>query len=430
MKQTYKIIPKENSQNINIQYAQKNTQKQLFFLSQSDINDNYQEIQNFNQVNVNQIFVMIPNGRILSLDINDEKPYLEQINQQIEQKEGIPSNRYNLFLGPKHINSSNSKKIKKFSTLHLRIHSEKNKIKKHPQYFIYVIYQNKTLIIEVNLMGFVSDIKHQLEKQYKFPKILQQLYLKNIQLQDDQNLQYYNINQHSIFFLKLKEQIYIYLGSKNKIIREKLNDKQKIKDLKISLIQKYQDLKDYHVFYENQILDENKTLQFYNIIHESIIELIGKQYINFTIQIQCLILPMKIEQFQKILDIKKEIQQLLEFPINQQHLFYKGQELNDNETVQSKIEQDSNLYLFNDLKSPYKITIINKIDNCKEFTVTVSPNDKVFQLKYKICLNQECQVPPEKQQLKFQGKFLKDYKDLSYYNIENFDYIILEKNKN
>lgn len=47
------------------------------------------------------------------------------------------------------------------------------------------------------------------------------------------------------------------------------------------------------------------------------------------------------------------------------------------------IEEDSKLYLFNNLKSLYEITIID-CEDFEDFTIKINPNSKVYELKKKI----------------------------------------------
>ncbi|CAK83144.1 unnamed protein product (macronuclear) [Paramecium tetraurelia] len=361
-----------------------------------------------------QVFVQTPNGRILSLGVNNNVDYLEQITDYIQQKEGIPPKRQKLYLGPKILDKINSKTIKKNSTLHLKISSSNS---------IIVVYNNQRHFIDINLNECVRDIKFKLLQEYEYPFHSQLLIFKNRLLKDDFKLHDYKIQKHSVILLKLKNFIYINQASKNRRFMRNLEAKMTIKEFKKKLQSKYTGLGDFHLLYRDQILKDEKELQFYNIADFSNLELVEKQYIKFSININNIKLEMEKEQYETIIDIKKEIQSQLEYPVFKQHLFYKGIELeNDVRIIKYKIEEDSKLFLFNNLKQPYEIVIVDDFD---DFVVNITLNDKIYALKNKICESQSL-LFPNAIHLFYHGRLLKDNKDLAYYNIQNYDFISME----
>ncbi|CAD8077823.1 unnamed protein product [Paramecium sonneborni] len=415
---TYEVLKDQNlslNNNHNNLYDKEENQKdEMTFSKQGNLfNVNHPYFYEDRKI---QIFVQIPNGRILSFDVNKNEEYLQQITGQILQREGIPPDRQKLYLGPKFLNKINSKTIQKNSTLHLKINCSNN---------IIVIYNNKRHIIKVNLNDCVCEIKHQLSINFNYPINSQVLYYKNIQLQENIKLFYYKIQKHSIVLLKLKNLIYINQASKNRKIMVNLDEKLTIKNLKTRLNQKYCDLGDFHLIYKNQILKNENLLLFYDISDFSILELVELKYIKFSIQTQSISLQIKKEQYETIQDIKNEIESQSKFPVDKQHLFYKGKELESNlRIVDCNIEEDSKLYLFNNLKTLYEITIIDS-DDFDDFIIKINPNNKVYELKQKISDNYSL-MSPDFYILRYNGKILKDEKDLSYYNIQNFDIIFIE----
>ncbi|CAD8139692.1 unnamed protein product [Paramecium octaurelia] len=365
-----------------------------------------------------QVFVQTPNGRVLSLGVNNNFDYLEQITDQIQQKEGIPPQRQKLYLGPKILDKINSKTIKKNSTLHLKICSSNS---------IIVVYNNQRHFIDINLNDCVNDIKLKLLQQYEYPFHSQLLFFKGKQLKEDFTLHYYNIQKHSIILLKLQNIVYINQASTDRLFMRNLESQMSIKEFKKKLQSKYPDLGDFHLLYMDQILKDEKELWFYKIGDFSNLELVEKKYIKFSINIQNITLEIKKEQYETIRDIKNEIQSKLEYPVFKQHLFYKGQVLeNEMRIINYKIEEDSKLYLFNNLKQPYEIVVIDRQDILEDILITITPNNKVYELKNKICESQSL-ISPYFINLYYRGRLLKDNKDLAYYNIENYDFIFMDE---
>ncbi|CAD8090439.1 unnamed protein product [Paramecium sonneborni] len=392
----------------NLNYRQDNQRSEITYSQQNSL-------FNTNNLNFNkliQIFVQMPNGRILSCDINKNEECLQQIEDQIQKKEGIPPKRYRLYQDSKLLNTISKKTIKKYSTLHLNIKCT-NKI--------IVVYNNQRYIILVKLNDFVLKIKQQLEDNFDFPIKCQKLYFQGTQLEDQYTLFQYQIQKHPnpIVELKLQNLIYINQESKNRQFMNYLDIFQTIKNLKSLLIQKYPDLGKFHLLHNDVVLKDQFFLNMKDIKHLSILKLVEIKYLKFEIQTSTITLKIKKLDYETIYDIKKKIEQKLKYSIYTQHLFYKGEELeNQKEIFECNIEENSKLYLFNNL-----YLLINC--NFDVFPIIIIANKKVQELKQKINeLNS--QMLPDYFQLKYNGEILKDDIQLSYYNVQNFDYIFME----
>ncbi|CAD8120183.1 unnamed protein product [Paramecium sonneborni] len=394
---------------INLFYKQDN---QINEITSSQQNSLYNtDIVNFSKQI--QIFVQMPNGRTLTCDVNKNEECLQQIVDLIQKREGIPPNSYRLYSGFKYLNKISNKSIKKYQTLHLNIKcSNLNNL--------IVIYNNQRYNIFVNLDGFVIEIKNQLQKKFDFPTKSQVLYFKDIQIEDNFKLSYYQIQKHSTVELQLQNLIYINQESQNRLFMNYLDIFQTIKYLKTQLNQQYPDLGYFHLLHNNVILQDKDLLKSYNIKHLSILKLVEINYIKFQIQTQTITFQIKKKYDQTIYDLKEEIEQKYQYSIDTQQLFYEGEELENQEKIfECNIQENSRLYLFNNLK-----LIVNCI-NFNIFPIIINPNNKVYKLKQKINkLNS--QMLSDYFILKYNGKILNDDEYLQYYNIKNFDYIFME----
>ena len=174
--------------------------------------------------------------------------------------------------------------------------------------------------------------------------------------------------------------------------------------------------KEYKLIYNNEKeLEEDKTLEDYNIMDQSIIYL--KYNENFDISIIFLKKKKKIclnvKTFDDILKIKKKIKEREGIFLNEYKLIYNKEILDEYKTLYDyNIIKDSNIYL---VYSPFMQIIVKTSE--KSFTIDVESTNRIAYIKKIICDKEGTFY--NSFSLIFKGKVLEDDKTLEDYNILN-----------
>jgi len=204
------------------------------------------------------------------------------------------------------------------------------------------------------------------------------------------------------------------------------------------------------LIFEKKELKDEKTISDYNIVNGSTIRMVyhikKEDYTNNKIKMKIFIqtvsdktdeadeneifnLDLEVEQNNYIKKIKHKIEMKQGIPINEQRLYFKGLQLNNDRSLSYyAIEELSILHLrYNKMK-----LLINIFHN-KTIELDVPPNYTILDIKKKVQNKED--IPLEQQRLIYNGIQIDDKKTISSYHILNGSTIhivppLIKKNSN
>ena len=140
---------------------------------------------------------------------------------------------------------------------------------------IYIKTSDKTITIEVQPFHKILIIKEEIQKNEIFSLEQYGVFFNGKELDDNKKISDYNIQENSLLELNSRTSIQINIKINNeKIITQKVYSSDKIENIKQKIIDDEKPtINDLCLFFENIKLEENKTLNEYNIQNESNLEL-------------------------------------------------------------------------------------------------------------------------------------------------------------
>ena len=152
-------------------------------------------------------------------------------------------------------------------------------------------------------------------------------------------------------------------------------------------------------------LKDGRTLKDYNIQKQSTIYLVFRVYVKTLTGGKTMTLDVK--HGGTILDVKVKVEDRKGIPPDKQRLVFDGRELKDEQTLSDIKIQDKSLLL---VRADCMLIFVKT----KTITLEVESSDTIESVKAKIQEQEE--IPPDRQQLTFHGEHLEDGQILSEYN--------------
>ena len=302
--------------------------------------------------------------------------------------------------------------IKNEDTLHLIF-----KLKTVKKISVKTTY-GKILKIDVKPSDKIVNIKEKIQEEGLNPTQYH-LFFDEILLKDDTFYSDYNIPSEKIIKIIPKNIIQIK-NKDSKILDIEVTPSDTIENIK-NKIKKTEDLDStpFHLFFGEIILEDDKTLQDYNISSENIIEKVQKGIFQIK-HINGSIIDIEAKSSDIIENIKEKIKNKEEIVQCRCELIFEGRQLDDCKTLEYyNINEKSQIYI-----KYYKILdIILNINDEKQIYLNIESKDTIKKLKNKID-NLEG-IIPNNYKLSFKGIKIEEDNKIEDYEIKNKDIIYL-----
>lgn len=370
------------------------------------------------------------NGQKIFVDVDFSEKIID-IKRKICLKENIPIICQILFYQDQRL--ENNKTLKEYSinsdsVINLQyIGSNK--------YIDIIVLNNdrKTYFEKIKAIRTIEDIKNEIENKFNISKSDQRLFYKDDELGDDKPIIYYVLKQYILKKEYVKTlNINLYEGNKNgilidikrlsgEIMNYSFKPTTKIENIKEKIYEYSKIPLEFQILsYQNIELDNNKTLNDYNINNKSTLNLFLKSKNGIIIKIERPtgnVAWLDVNTSETILNIKKLLEDKVHLLVKYQKIKYNGIELNDEETLsQHNIKNESVLEVIFKSEKTGNVVFIKTLIG-KTIVLDVKPDYTIEDIK-ELAYDQE-KIPIDQQRLIFKGKQLEDYKTLEQYKIEN-----------
>ena len=304
--------------------------------------------------------------------------------------------------------------------------SSEIKLEEKNEIDINVIYgQSLNKIDTFKLKDSIKSVKEKIEEKINIISEKQILVFENKELEDNKSLIYYNLDKG----LK-KKTFELFIGDKNgikvylkrdsgKILNYSFNPSLNIGNIKKKICEEEKLSEDIlRLEFEGNELENNQTLEYYNIRNKQTInlKLVSRNGIIILIQRPTgKIINLDVSQSATIYDIKCQIQNYENLPIINQKIKYNKNELNDDKTLYDyEIKHESVLECIYKNEEGFQI-FFNGFDGITR-TICVNLNTTIENIKE--IIYEKTGIRLNKQRLIFAGKQLEDQRTIQYYNLQ------------
>ncbi|PHT49761.1 hypothetical protein CQW23_09508 [Capsicum baccatum] len=278
----------------------------------------------------------------------------------------------------------------------------------------------KTVALKVKESDSIGNVKALLHDKEGIPECLQKLVSKGVELRDEQKLVDYHIIKNSTLDAYVEDSVPKMLLVKRPFpegtvtVYSRINDT--IRDIKSRIGAKEKiNMDTFSLFHENNFLEDDKTVGFYNIDSGSTIDMVFNPIHKLFISV---VMPkpeiVKIEIYlaSTVCDIKKIRGSKVGYSMDDMDLYLGNQRLEDSKKLldQCNIEVDT---IFQVKRK--KIQILIKKWSGESIMLYVDRYELVENVK--VMLVEKVGIPIDKKKLSYEGKILDDSRDLASYNI-------------
>ena len=292
------------------------------------------------------------------------------------------------------------------------------------------LLDDTNIFIEAKISDKVENIKEKIKQKLKQENIIfnrSELIFKGKILEDNKSLDDYDINEESIIYFKYYPPIQITIKIDDdgefeldiELTETIYNLKQKIKSMKELIPNKYK-LK----FNKIELINDDKTLNDYNIKNGDIIKLFRTYQIQIRIENNKDLFIIEVESLSVDINyVKKKIQKQIGIPSNKYKILFKGKKL-ENRFVLRNEEINHNSILYLEYYKKYNLLIT---DEDKVYSLEAESLDNILTIKEKI-KSQE-QIPTNIYTLIYKEKKLDEFLTLDDLNLKQEKYISFEMHR-
>jgi len=376
---------------------------------------NYYNIQNESNIQLIpvkfKIFVDYLNIKKIEIDV-EYSDTIVNIKQKIECKEENLPNYYRLTFDTMELENNLTLKdynIEKNCTINL--------VKIN---IIQIFVENlnrKKIFFEVDYSDTIENIKEKILFKEEIFSYKCKLLFEGINLENNKTLKEYNINENSIIYLQYYKDIKIFIEMNEQIIELNAKTSDTILDIK-SKLDKSISLNKIKLIFDGIKLEDEKTLENYNISNNSII------YLQYYRKFEILIvneekkISLKVEENERIINIKNKIKKLERIPPYEYKLQFEGKKLEEYRNIEDyNLNNGCIIYLI----YCQFIQIYVRTLSGKYITVYAQESETISYIKEKI--EYMTKISVYGQLLIYNGKYLEDNKTLSDYNIQEHNSI-------
>ena len=385
------------------------------------INENNQKVNKTkNDIQIEKILVKIIGEKHFFIDFN-ALDTIEDLKKKIKAKEGLDLTQYNIFFKRALLNDNN----KTLSDYNISKNDEIRLISKGMLEIN--LLDDTNIFIEAKISDKVENIKEKIKPKLKQENIIfnrSELIFKGKILEDNKSLDDYDINEESIIYFKYYPpiQITIKIDDEDEFeldieLSETIyNLKQKIKSMKELIPNKYK-----LIFNKIELINDDKTLNDYNIKNGDIIKLFRTYQIQIRIENNKDLFIIEVESLSIDINyVKKKIQKQIGIPSNKYKILFKGKKL-ENRFVLRNEEINHNSILYLEYYKKYNLLIT---DEDKVYSLEAESLDNILAIKEKI-KSQE-QIPTNIYTLIYKEKKLDEFLTLDDLNLKQEKYISFE----
>ena len=358
-----------------------------------------------------KIFIKLLNGKSFDFEVN-QSDTIKSIKEKISDKEEIPINYINLIYFGKELEDNKALIdygiiIKNDPTIHAVF-----KLKGIEKISVKTI-EGKVLNFDVLPSDTIEIIKLKIKEEEGLDPTQLNLFFNKLLLKNDKTLLDYNFYSETIIKI-VPNGILQIENLQGKIIDIEAKHSDSIESIKEKI--KYKEGSNpiqFHLFFDNKLLKDDKTLEDYDISSESILKMVQKDLFKIE-SLDGKKITIEAKTFETIEYIKKKIKEKEKLVQCRCELIFKGKLLEDCKTLDYYNIDEASLIYFKYYKL---LEVVLNVNGEKEINLIIESKDTIRKVKQKI--NNIEGIFPNRYKLKFNKIEVEDDKTIEDYNITN-----------